>query len=66
MGGITVLVIGGGGREHALAIGLAESDLVGSIHCCPGNSGTAKVGINHLSAPGGDGPGVRMPVGNGR
>tara|TARA_Y100001970_G_scaffold69313_1_gene88409 strand:- start:17845 stop:19113 length:1269 start_codon:yes stop_codon:yes gene_type:complete len=47
MGGITVLVIGGGGREHALAIGLAESDLVGSIHCCPGNSGTAKVGINH-------------------
>tara|TARA_B100000902_G_scaffold26951_3_gene32478 strand:+ start:1251 stop:2519 length:1269 start_codon:yes stop_codon:yes gene_type:complete len=47
MTGITVLVIGSGGREHALAIGLMESDSVGSVHCCPGNSGTATVGMNH-------------------
>ena len=42
-----VLVVGGGGREHALAIGLSESNSVDSIHTCPGNAGTSMVGINH-------------------
>ncbi len=42
-----VLIVGSGGREHALAIGLSESNSVGDIHCCPGNFGTAQIGTNH-------------------
>jgi phosphoribosylamine--glycine ligase len=38
---LTVLVIGGGGREHALAWGLGRSPLVGAVHCAPGNPGIA-------------------------
>ena len=41
MTGIDVLVVGSGGREHALAIGLSKSDSVLSIHCTPGNAGTS-------------------------
>jgi len=47
MAGMTVLIVGGGGREHALAIGLVESESVGEVHTCPGNAGTALVGNNH-------------------
>jgi phosphoribosylamine--glycine ligase len=36
-----VLVIGGGGREHALAWKLAQSDKVQTIFVAPGNGGTA-------------------------
>lgn len=39
--GAQVLVIGSGGREHALAYGLAESNQVESIFVTPGNAGTA-------------------------
>ena len=42
-----VLIIGSGGREHALAVGLSESNSVRNIHCCPGNYGTSQIGINH-------------------
>ncbi|XP_023211833.1 trifunctional purine biosynthetic protein adenosine-3-like [Centruroides sculpturatus] len=35
-----VLVIGGGGREHALAWKLAESSLVQHVYVSPGNAGT--------------------------
>lgn len=38
---LKVLIIGGGGREHALAWKLAQSKRVGSIYCAPGNGGTA-------------------------
>jgi phosphoribosylamine--glycine ligase len=36
-----VLVIGGGGREHALAWKAAQSDRVSEVHVAPGNAGTA-------------------------
>jgi phosphoribosylamine--glycine ligase len=36
-----VLVIGGGGREHALAWKLAQSDKVQCVYVAPGNGGTA-------------------------
>jgi phosphoribosylamine--glycine ligase len=36
-----VLVIGGGGREHALVWKIAQSPLVSKVYCAPGNAGTA-------------------------
>ena len=37
----SVLVVGGGGREHALCWKLGQSPLVAKIYCAPGNGGTA-------------------------
>lgn len=41
-----VLIIGNGGREHAIAWKLNQSPLVSKIYCCPGNAGTAQIGEN--------------------
>ena len=43
----SVLVVGGGGREHAICKGLFASESVGSIHCTPGNAGTSDFATNH-------------------
>ena len=39
---MNVLVIGGGGREHALAWKLAQSNKVQKVFVAPGNGGTAR------------------------
>jgi phosphoribosylamine---glycine ligase len=41
-----VLVIGGGGREHALVWKIAQSPMVGKVFCAPGNPGTAQLAEN--------------------
>ena len=48
----TVIVVGSGGREHALAVALARSPLVGKVICCPGNGGTAVEGGKVTNAEG--------------
>lgn len=49
----TVIVVGSGGREHALAVALAKSPLVGKVLCSPGNGGTAVEGGKISNIPGG-------------
>ncbi len=41
-----VIIVGGGGREHALAWKLNQSPDVDEVVCAPGNAGTARVGRN--------------------
>lgn len=38
-----ILIVGGGGREHAIAAKLAESPDCGKLWCAPGNGGTAEI-----------------------
>ncbi len=41
-----VLIIGGGGREHALAWKIGQSPKVDTVYCAPGNAGTGEVAEN--------------------
>lgn len=43
---MNILILGSGGREHALAWKLRQSKQVSKIFIAPGNAGTAEVGIN--------------------
>lgn len=44
-----VLIVGGGGREHAIAWKLKRDDPSLELHCAPGNPGIASLAICHLN-----------------
>jgi phosphoribosylamine---glycine ligase len=54
---LRVLVIGSGGREHALTLALGRDPAVVELHAAPGNPGTAELGTNYHVDPL-DGPSV--------
>ncbi len=38
-----VLIVGGGGREHAIALSMKKSSRVDALYCVPGNAGIAQI-----------------------
>lgn len=48
---MNVLLLGGGGREHALAWKMAQSEKLGSFFIAPGNAGTSDYGENVTISP---------------
>ena len=58
---MNILILGSGGREHALAWKLAQSSKVGRIFIGPGNASTATAGTNLPLDPG-DFEGIKKAV----
>lgn len=56
MSGLHVLIVGGGGREHALAWALAKAPSIGRVTVAPGNGGT------EWSAAPGRAPSTNLPI----
>jgi phosphoribosylamine--glycine ligase len=54
---MNVLLIGSGGREHAIAWKVAQSELLSKLYIAPGNPGTARLGEN-LAVKVNDFPGI--------
>ena len=52
-----VMVLGGGGREHAICLGLKRSPEVTKLYCSPGNPGIAQI-AECIGLPSGDGKAV--------
>ncbi len=48
---MNVLIVGSGGREHALAWKIAQSATLGELHAAPGNPGIAGLGTCHPLRP---------------
>src|SRR3954462_8008405 len=56
MNHMKILIVGAGGREHALAWALAQSPQVGEVFVAPGNAGT------HWPAAAGRAPSTNVPL----
>lgn len=52
-----ILIVGGGGREHAMGLALASASPAPELYFAPGNPGSAELGRN-LDVPAGDVPGL--------
>ncbi len=48
---MNILIIGSGGREHALAWKVSQSPLLRKLYCAPGNAGTQSIAENVPIAP---------------
>jgi phosphoribosylamine--glycine ligase/phosphoribosylformylglycinamidine cyclo-ligase len=61
---LSILLLGAGGREHALAWKLAQSSRVARIVVCPGNGGTAMMGgkVSNISIPWGGSAGYKEVI----
>ena len=44
-----LLLLGSGGREHALAWKIAQSPKIEKLYIAPGNAGTQEVGLSNVS-----------------
>ena len=58
---MNILVLGSGGREHALSWKIAQSPLLNNLYIAPGNAGTSQVGIN-LDIKVGDFEGIKQAI----
>jgi phosphoribosylamine--glycine ligase len=43
---MNILIVGNGGREHAMAWKIKQSKLCGDLYVAPGNAGTSSIATN--------------------